>query len=132
MVVLNDGTPFNIVLAEDVPESAEEGRTLRFTATEGVRISDAVAIAKGATVTGVIAEKKKGGLFGGSKMTLKLIQAETVDGKKVNVRALAANRSDGTYRPVENGARKSKDVVASAGTAYVAYIDGNQTVAAHK
>jgi hypothetical protein len=33
---------------------------------------------------------------------------------------------------VENGARKSKDVVASAGTPYVAYIDGNQTVAAHK
>ncbi len=132
MVVLNDGTPFNIVLAEDVPESAEEGRTLRFTVTEGVRLGDAVAIAKGATVTGAIAEKKKGGLFGGSKMTLKLIQAETVDGKKVNIRALAANRAEGTYRPVENGPRKSKDVVASAGTPYVAYIDGNQTVAAHK
>jgi serine/threonine protein kinase len=132
MVVLNDGTPFNIVLAEDVPDSAEEGRTLRFTVTDGVRLGDAVAIAKGATVIGAIAEKKKGGLFGGSKMTLKLIQAETVDGKKVNVRALSANRPEGAYRPVENGARKSKDVVASAGTPYVAYIDGNQTVAAHK
>ncbi len=129
MVVLNDGTPFNIKLAEDVPEAAEEGRPLRFTVTDDVRLGDAVAIAKGATVTGAIAEKKKG-LFG--KMTLKLLQAETVDGKKLNVRALPSRRAEGSYRPVDTGVRKPKDVEASAGTAYVAYIDGNQTVAAHK
>ena len=129
MVVLNDATPFNIKLAEDIPENAEEGRPLRFTATEDVRLGDAVAIAKGATITGAIAEKKKG-FFG--KMTLKLIQADAVDGKKLNIRALPSRRAEGTYRPVDTGVRKPKDVEAAAGTAYVAYIDGNQTVAAHK
>ncbi len=129
MVVLNDGTPFNIKLAEDIPETAEEDRPLRFTVTEDVRLDGAVAIAKGATVIGAIAEKKKG-LFG--KMTLKLIQADTVDGKKLNVRAIPARRAEGSYGQVDTGARKPKGMVAAAGTPYVAYIDGNQTVAAHK
>lgn len=65
-------------------------------------------------------------------MTLKLIQADAVDGKKLNIRALPSRRAEGTYRPVDTGVRKPKDVEAAAGTAYVAYIDGNQTVAAHK
>jgi hypothetical protein len=72
------------------------------------------------------------GLFGG-RMMLKLTQATAVDGHKLNVRALATARAEGSYRPVENGAsRKSKDVVAVAGTEYLAYFDGTQTVSVAK
>jgi hypothetical protein len=130
VVALNDGTPFTVALAEDIPDNAEEGRPLRFTVTKDVRLGDAVAIAKGATVTGAI-DKKKSGIFGG-KMTLRLIQADAVDGRKLNVRAIPVRRADGNLRPVETPAKKAKDMAAVAGTEYVAYIDGEQTVNAHK
>jgi len=129
IVALNDGTPFTVALAEDIPDNAEEGRPLRFTAVKDLRQGDAVAIAKGATVTGVI-DKKKSGLLG--KMTLRLIQADAVDGRKLNVRAIPARRADSNARPVETPAKKAKDLAAAAGTEYVAYIDGEQTVNAHK
>jgi serine/threonine protein kinase len=130
IVALNDGTPFTIALAEDIPDNAEEGRTLRFTVLKDLRQGDAVAVAKGATVTGVI-DKKKSGIFGG-KMTLRLIQADAVDGRKLNVRAIPARRADSNARPVETPAKKAKDLAAAAGTEYVAYVDGEQTVNAHK
>ena len=130
IVALNDGTPFTIALAEDIPENAEEGRPLRFTVVKDLRQGDAVAIAKGATVTGVI-DKKKSGIFGG-KMTLRLVQADAVDGRKLNVRAIPARRADSNARPVETPAKKAKDLAAAAGTEYVAYVDGEQTVNAHK
>jgi hypothetical protein len=130
IVALNDGTPFTIALAEDIPDNAEEGRPLRFTVSKELRQGDAVAIAKGATVTGVI-DKKKSGIFGG-KMTLRLVQADAVDGRKLNVRGIPARRADTNSRPVETPAKKAKDLAAAAGTEYVAYIDGEQTVNAHK
>ena len=99
---------------------------MRFTVVKELRQGDAVAIAKGATVTGVI-EKKKSGIFGG-KMTLRLIQADAVDGRKLNVRAIPARRADSNARPVETPAKKAKDLAAAAGTEYVAYVDGEQTV----
>ena len=136
-VTLNDAFPFSIALAEDIPDSAEENRPLRFTVTSDVRVGDYLVIAKGSTVLGAIAEvpgkKKKLGLFGGGKMTLKLTQATGVDGHKLNVRALAMARAEGSYRQVETGApRKSKDVIAAAGTEYFAYLDGTQTVSITK
>ncbi len=135
-VTLSDGLPFSITLAEDIPENAEENRPLRFTVTRDVRIGDNLVIARGATVTGAIAElpgKKKFGVFGGGKMTLKLIQVDAVDGHKLAVRALAARKEEGTYRQVEpNGPRRSKGIVAPAGTEYLAYMDGAQTVSVTK
>ncbi len=134
-VTLTDGVPFGITLTEDIPENAEEGRPLRFTVTKDFRVGDNVVIAKGASVTGAIAEvpgKKKIFGIGGGKMTLKLMQADAVDGHKVNVRALQAKRAEGVVRPVDTGKSKPKDVAATAGTEYLAYIDGDQTVSIHK
>ena len=90
-----DAMPFSIKLAEDVPADAEEGRVLRFTAVDGLKIGDTVVIAKGASVTGSIVEAGKKKVFGmGGKMTFRLAQADAVDGKKLNVRAEPSRGKD--------------------------------------
>ena len=136
-VTAADGTPFKIQLAENVPTDAEEGRVLHFTAVDGLKIGDAFVVAKGATVTGTIADaagKKK--IFGlGGKMTFFLAQVDAVDGKKLRVRSEPAKGKDGAAakRPIDSGAKgKTKEIAAAAGSQYVAYIDGGQSVSARK
>ncbi len=135
-VTVTDGMPFSIRLAEDVPTDAEEGRVIHFTAVEGLKAGDAMVVAKGASVTGTIADaagKKK--IFGlGGKMTFQLTQAEAVDGKKVKIRVEPSRGKDGpAKRPIDAGAKgKTKEIAAGVGSLYVAYIDGEQTVSVHK
>lgn len=127
--------PFTITLAEDLPQNTDEGRPLRFTVAKDVRVGDFVAIAKGGAVTGEVAQpERKGRLgFGGSKMTLRLLTVEAVDGHKYRIRAQSARGSDKNERPAETNVKpKNKDLVASAGTEYIAYIDGDVTVSVKK
>lgn len=135
-VTAAEGLPFSIRLAEDIPADALEGRVIRFTAVDGLKIGDAVVVAKGASVTGVIAEaagKKK--IFGmGGKMTFSLTQADAVDGKKLKVRAEPSRGKEGPpKRPIDGGAKgKTKEIAAAAGSQYVAYIDSDQSVSVRK
>jgi hypothetical protein len=135
-VSVADAMPFSIKLAEDVPADAEEGRALRFTVVDGLKVGENVVIAKGATVTGSVVEaagKKK--IFGmGGKMTFRLLQADAVDGKKLNVRAEPSRGKEGpAKRPIDAGAKgKSKEIAAAAGSEYVAYVEGEQSVTVHK
>ncbi len=136
-VAVSDAMPFSIKLAEDVPADAEEGRALHFTAVDGLKVGDAVVIAKGAAVTGSVVEaagKKKVFGLGGGKMMFRLTQADAVDGKKLNIRAEPARGKEGPVkRPIESGAKgKTKEIAAAAGSQYVAYIEGDQTVSVHK
>jgi hypothetical protein len=137
-VTLTDGMPFYITLAEDIPQNAEEGTPLHFTVAKELRVGDLVVIAKGASVTGAIAQAaRKGKLgigIGGGKMTMRLLVAEAVDGHKYKVRPQAARSSDGkSERPVEPNVKpKNKDLIAAAGTEYLAYIDGDATVSVKK
>ena len=130
-VTLADGLPFRIALVDDVSIQAQEQEALNFRAAEDVKAGDVLVIAKGATVTGEIVNGNGKKFLGmGSKMTFKLISAETVDGQKIPVRASVARRPGGpTVRPVDTGKyAKPKDVAAVRGTDYVAYIDGDQTI----
>ena len=133
---LTDAMVFSITLAEDVPQNAEEGRPLRFTVTRDVHVGDLVVIAKGAPVTAEITQaERKGRLgIGGSKMQLHLLLVEAVDGRKYRVRAQSARSADGkNERQVEtNNKPKNKDLVAAAGTEYVAYLDGDVTLTVKK
>ncbi len=137
-VAVSDALPFVIILEQDVPADAPEGMGLSFTVSEGLKIGDKTVIAKGSTVTGSIAGEstKKGflGIKGGHKLTFRLVQAEAVDGKKLTVRAMAGRGEDGvTIRSFETGkGSKPKGYAAVQGTLYVAYIDGDQTVAVRK
>jgi hypothetical protein len=62
------------------------------------------------------------------------MQAEAVDGKKLAVRAMAGRGEDGvTIRTFEtNKGARPKGYAAVQGTVYIAYIDGDQTVAVRK
>jgi hypothetical protein len=135
-VTVTDAMPFSIRLAEDVPADAEEGRPVHFTVVDGLRVSDAIVIAKGATVMGAIVDAAgKKNVFGmGGKMTFQLVTVDAVDGKKLHARAEPSHGKNGpAKRPIDSGAKgKSKEVAAVAGSQYVGYIDGEQTVAVKK
>lgn len=137
-VTLTDGSPLRIELAADIPADAPEGQTIGFTTSEDFRAGDHVLIPRGASVTGAIVEaagKKKLRFIGGSKLTFRLIDLDAGDGRRLHVRCTLKKRADGAppSRPVENSKhRHSKEVAAAAGAAYVAYIDGDQTISIRK
>ena len=121
-----------MLLAEDVPEKAEEGKEVRFTVAEDFHTSDKVVIAKGASVTGKVVGPggKKFLGIGGNKISYELEKVEAVDGKRLNVRATSGRNGDG---PVLHAfetpkGRKSKGYAALQGTEYIAYTEGDQTV----
>jgi len=134
VVSLTDGIPVPVELAEDVPLDAPAGAPLKFRATENLMAAGAVVIAKGAAVEGrVVDETKKRALGLGSKMTFELVGAETVGGQKVKLRATPAADKGGSRRPIDAGAKKKvKDLAAPAGSEFVAYVDGAQTVTVKK
>lgn len=132
--VVTDGTPFSILLSADIPAQAEPGTPLRFTVAKDFKAGDTVVIAKGALVTGSIVDAGGKKFLGiGSKMTLRVDQTESTAGQKIALRAAPTRRAEGTVRPVETGVKsKSKDIAASEGTEYIAYIDGEQKVSVKK
>jgi serine/threonine protein kinase len=135
-ITLTDGMPFFITLAEDIPQNAEEGIALHFTVEKDVRVGDLVVIAKGAAVTGVVAQAARKGKFGvgGGKMMMRLLAADAIDGHKFRVRPQSARSADGkSERPVETNVKpKNKDLAADAGAEYLAYVDGDATVSVKK
>lgn len=129
-----NGTGFRIALAEDIPAGAKKDDTVRFKVLSDVLVlGDKIAIAKGSIVTGTIVEEKKKGAFGigGKSMTFKLLQVEAAD-RKLQVRAEPNKGADHSVDSSVGGKPKSTDSVAApAGTIYIAYIDGDQTVTVH-
>jgi hypothetical protein len=134
-VTVNDALPFRIVLSEDVAANGQEGQALRFTVVDGFKVGDTVVIPPGATVTGSITSEAGKKFLGiGNKMTFRLLQADAVDGQKINVRSKSGKQANGpTTRPFDTGKNpKTKGLAASQGTEYIAYIDGDQTVSVRK
>jgi serine/threonine-protein kinase len=126
-VVLADGAPFAIALAADIPDNAKEGVQLRFLVVNDIRVGDALVIAKGAVATGQISQGK-GRLVG--KMQLRLLTVSAVDGKLYKIRALSSRSNKDQQRPVDTGVKPKNDkAAADAGTQYIAYVDGDMTIA---
>ena len=137
-ILVGDGLPFRMTLAQDVPADAAEGTIVRFTVADDFRANDKVVIAKGATVTGVVAvptgKRKFLGIGGGNKMSYELQRVDAVDGKKLNVRSMSGNSADGPVLhafETPNG-RKAKGYAALQGTEYIGYTEGDQTVSVRK
>jgi serine/threonine-protein kinase len=128
------GLPFSITLMEDVPPNPEPGRALHFQATKDFRIGGTVVIAKGAAVTGEVVDPGKKNILGrGGKPVFRLIQADAADGTKLKVSARPGRKSDGSgEHSLEPPGHKDKELVAPAGSEYLAYIDGDQLVTAKK
>ncbi|MEO8596988.1 MAG: protein kinase [Candidatus Solibacter sp.] len=125
------GVPFEIVLSEDVPNEPTPGAPLHFQTSQDYVVNGVVVIAKGAAVTGEILPAKKGILGRGSKPTYKLATADAVDGTKLKIKAVPG-RNDKNERNIEPPGRRGKENLAPAGTKYLAYFDGDQTVAVKK
>jgi len=136
-ILVGDGLPFRMTLAGDVPLNAEEGTTVRFIVADDFVANNKVVIAKGATVTGVVAVpngKKKFLGIGGNKMAYELEKVDAVDGKKLNVRGTAGRNADGPVLhafETPNG-RRAKGYAALKGTEYIGYTEGDQTVSVRK
>jgi len=135
-ITLGDRTGFDITLAVDVAANAKKDSPLRFTVTSDVVVfGDKIAIHKGAVVTGAIVDERKKGLLpgiGGKSMTFKLSKVDAAD-RPLLVRAEPTKGADHPVEDSANGKVKSTDTVAApAGTEYVAYIDGDQTVTVDK
>ena len=129
-VTLDDGAPIRIVLAEAIPSDAMLGLPLRFTVSEDFQSQGIVVLSKGSLVYGEITETPKKKLFGigSGKLSFSLSKVQTANGTWLTVRAVASLRSDGVkQRPVETGKKEPKNIAASEGTEYIAYVDGAQT-----
>jgi serine/threonine-protein kinase len=124
-VAVHDGLPFTIRLSEDIPANAQAGRAIRFVTPEDFRVGPNTVVAKNTVLTGEIVD-------GGKKKTFRLKDVTLADGGKLAIKAGGANKDGG--RPFEGPTMAShgKDVAAPAGTDYVAYTKGEQTVVVRK
>lgn len=134
-IAIADGSPLSVRLAEDIRDDTPVGTPIRFTVSKDVQVGGAVAIPKGALVMGEIVQgAKKRFLVLGAKMMMRLTTVDAADHHSLNVRATPTRRADGRlWRAVDLGSgKRSRGLVAMAGTQYVAYVDGDQKVALQK
>jgi serine/threonine-protein kinase len=128
-VSVPDAKPFNITLAQNVPVKLTAGQKINFTITNDVKVGDVVVIAKGTPVSGVVVDAgdTKKLLVVKGKATFKLTNVDSAGGTKLNIRTTPAHTDKGD-RPIELQGTKTKELLAPAGTEYMAYIDSDQTV----
>jgi serine/threonine-protein kinase len=124
--------PFEITLLEEVPINPVPGTKLHFRVTRDYHVEGEVAIAKGAAVTGeVLPPGKKNFLGRGGKPAFRLRDVVAVDGTKVKVKASPGGSNKNEYN-IEPPGHRGKESLAPAGSSYLAYFDGEQTVAVKK
>ena len=130
-VSVPDGKPFSISLAQDVPLKLTAGQKLNFIVTKDVTVGDVVVIAKGTPVSAEVVDpgdsKKVLLVISKGKATFKLSNVDTAGGGKLAIRGTPAHNEKGD-RPVEQQGTKNKELLAPAGTEYLSYVDGEQTV----
>jgi len=130
VLTLANGIPLTIKLMADIPNDPEPGTPLKFTVKGDFNVNGTVVLAAGAPVAGEVAGLKKG-LLRGARPTFRLISVDAVDGSKIALRAVAS-KSDKPERVLEPSGKRDKSLTAPAGTEYVGYIDGPQTVTVKK
>ena len=123
-----NGLPVVLLLAAPIPNDPEPGTPMKFTVKQDFAAAGAIVIPAGATATGEISGIKKGILGRGAKPTFRLISAVAVDGSKLALRAAPSKSGDKAERVIDPPSRKDKSVLAPAGSEFIGYIDGDQTV----
>jgi serine/threonine-protein kinase len=129
------GVPIEMTLAEDVRADCKPGQPLRFVVSRDITSGDTVVVAKGAVVSGIVVEAaRKKFLVHTSRPTFRLLGVAAVDGSELKVRAttgrLGESRKDPPFEPV--GGLRSKDAVVPAGSRFIGYFDGDQTITVHR
>jgi hypothetical protein len=127
------GVPFPITLQEDVPNDPADRAELHFHATKDYEVDGAVVIAKGATVTGeLLAADKSGHPRRRDRTMFRLMEADAADGTKLRVKATPGRGSRKNEWRIEPPGYRGKESLAPKGSSYLAYFDGDQTVAVKK
>jgi hypothetical protein len=126
------GLPFAITLVGDIPAGAEPGTPLKFRVTQDFRANGSVVIAQGAIVTGELAGAGKKILGMGGKVQFKLNSVTAVDGQKLKVKASPGRTGDKNEHSIEAPGNRNKEILAPSGAQYMAFLDGDQTVAVKK
>jgi hypothetical protein len=110
-----------------VPAGAPAGTPLRFTVVREFRMGPTAVVAEGAVVTGEIA-------IVGNRVMFRLKDVDTVAGGKLALRATSRRRGEESRRitDVLGGAKPAKNLAAAAGSEYLAYVAGAQTLTVPK
>ena len=134
LVTIPDGTEFTAQTLDFLSsQTAEEGDPLRLEVENAVLVNDAIAIAAGSTVKGVISSVKHAGRLGkAGSISIRLESAETVDGQRVRVRASKSKNTDDKVGSVVALSvlvsplfllKKGNDVAYQPGTRVTLYTD---------
>jgi len=133
-VQLPGGLSFEIALTENIRADSKPGQPLSFRVTKDVAVGDVVVIAKGAGVAGVVVEAaKRKFLVHTTRLAYRLLEVEAVNGTKVKVRASPGRLGESRKDPQLDslGGSRSKGA-ALAGSRFLAYFDGDQTLTLRK
>ena len=132
-IVVSEATPIALVLTEDIPLDAAEGRPIHFKALSDTKVGDTIVVVKGSDAIGAVysREKKKQfvGIGRGAKVNFQLANVIAANGMKLKLRAtIQTKKDDDSYRAIDS---KSKEVAAVKGTQFIGYVDGQQTLKLH-
>jgi PEGA domain-containing protein len=124
-VVLADGTPIKLGLADAALSNARVGENLDLEVAEDVRVSGVVVISKGSVATGEVTGLRAG--LGGNhigRVDISLRSVTLADGQIVPIRSTkeAPSRSDQAMVISNSG----QDASIAPGTTVTAYINGKQ------
>ena len=134
MVAVLDRLPIPIRLTEDVPADVAVGTVLHFKVMKDFHMHGTVVVEEGATVTGEIVEAAHKKVLGAARPLFRLKDVDTTGGGKLALRASPGSRGDDGRRTMEpiGAPHRSKELAAAAGDVFLAYVDGEQSVAARK
>ena len=146
-ITIPEGTRIRVRLDETISSAtAEEGQTVELTATDGVRIGDAVVIPEGARITGTITEARSKRRMGrAGKLDFSIDRVKTSDNQWVQLRYTVTKKS-GESHAVRTGVitagvaavfwpaapvfllMKGKDITINKGVTFDVYTDVNHAM----
>lgn len=130
VVEVDDGTPLEVALAEDVAHDVAPETVLRFTVSRALEVDGNVVVSAGAVATGVVVAKGRKRTFGrDTKPVFRLVDVETVSGERLRIRATPLAPAGGeAKRTLEARGAKPKNILAPKGSPFPAWVDGGQSV----
>jgi PEGA domain-containing protein len=146
-ITVPEGTRIRVRLDETISSAtAEEGQTVELTATDGVRIGDAVVVPEGALVTGTVTEARSKRRMGrAGKLDFSIDRVKTSDNQWVQLRYSVTKKS-GESHAVRTGVitagvaavfwpaapvfllMKGKDITINKGVTFDVYTDLNHAM----
>ena len=119
-VVVPDGTPISLMLAQGVPADAAAGTQLSFVVAADLVVNGQTVVAKGAVAKGEVVDSgKKRRILRDIKPNYRVLAVDAVDGKSIGLRTTPTKGGDDGKRPM---------VGTAQGTAFPGYVDGTPTV----